>query len=289
MAITLDEILNSNRTHRSVVMGILNVTAESFSDGGNFLDPAAAVAHAADMVAAGADIIDIGAESTKPGSERVSADEQIERLGDILPRVVKLSGEAGVFVSIDTTLSKVAAFALDTGASIINDVSAGCDDPLLFPLVARRNVPLVLMHMLGEPKTMQNDPQYQDVVADVSVFLSKRLADAEAAGIARRKCIIDPGIGFGKTLEHNLTLLGGIAPLTKLGCPVLVGPSRKRFIGEITGQSDANRRIGGTIAACLRAFEGGATIFRVHDVGPICNALAVIKAIDRVPGFSDRT
>ena len=183
-------------------------------------------------------------------------------------------------MSIDTTLSKVAAFALDAGASIVNDISAGRDDPLLFPLVAQRNVALVLMHMLGEPKTMQSNPTYQDVVAEVSVFLSKRLADAEAAGIARRKCIIDPGIGFGKTLEHNLALIGGIEPLTKLGCPVLIGPSRKRFIGAITGQNESDQRFGGTIAACLRAFEGGATIFRVHDVGPVHNALAVTQAIN---------
>ena len=281
MAITLDEILNSNRTHRSVVMGILNVTPDSFSDGGNFLKPDAAVAQASDMMADGAGIIDVGAESTKPGSERVSAEEQIERLKKILPRVVKITNDSGGFVSIDTTLSQVAAFALDTGASIVNDVSAGRDDPLLFPLVAQRNVSLVLMHMLGEPKTMQVNPTYQDVVAEVSVFLSKRLADAEAAGIARRKCIIDPGIGFGKTLEHNLTLLGEITPLTKLGCPVLVGPSRKKFIGEITGQDDSNRRLGGTIAACLRAFENGATIFRVHDVGPVHDALKVTEAINQ--------
>jgi len=199
MAITLDEILNSNRTHRSVVMGVLNVTPDSFSDGGNFLDPDDAVAQAADMITQGANIIDVGAESTKPGSDRVSADEQIERLKKILPRVVKLTNDAGAFVSIDTTLSKVAAFALDAGASIVNDVSSGRDDPQLFQLVAQRNVSLILMHMQGEPKTMQANPTYQDVVAEVSVFLSKRLAVAEAAGIARRKCIIDPGIGFGKT------------------------------------------------------------------------------------------
>ncbi|MCK5114825.1 MAG: dihydropteroate synthase [Phycisphaerae bacterium] len=280
MAITLDDILNSNRTHRSVVMGILNVTPDSFSDGGGFLEPSIAVAQAQDMLREGASIIDVGAESTQPGSERVSADEQIARLEKILPQVVKLANDAEAFVSIDTTLAKVAAFALDAGAAIVNDVSAGRDDPELLPLVAERNAAVVLMHMLGEPKTMQANPTYQDVVAEVSVFLSKRLAAAEAAGIARRKCIIDPGIGFGKTLQHNLLLLAGIAPLTKLGCPVLIGPSRKRFIGVITGQEDSTHRLGGTVAACLRAFEGGATIFRVHDVGQVRDALLVAGAID---------
>jgi len=277
MHATPDDILNSHRTGRAILMGVLNVTPDSFSDGGRFFDSAAAVAQAAKLADEGADIIDVGAESTRPGSDRVSPTEQIARLRDVLPAVAAL----GPVISIDTTSAKVAKFALDAGAAVINDVSAGRDDPELLGLAARRNAPVVLMHMLGEPKTMQADPRYDDVVAEVRGFLAERLAAAAEAGVATQRCIIDPGIGFGKRLEHNLALLAGVRALTGLGCPVLIGPSRKRFIGELTGRDDPADRLGGTIAACLAAWRAGASIFRVHEVGQLLGALKVAAAIDR--------
>ena len=257
-------------------MGVLNVTPDSFSDGGRFLAADQALARARRMIAEGADAIDVGAESTRPGSDRVGPAEQIDRLRDILPALA--SDEA--VVSIDTTRSEVAAFALDAGAGIVNDVSAGRDDVDLLPLVARRGAAVVLMHMLGEPKSMQADPQYHDVVGEVRAFLAERLAAAEAAGVDPRRCILDPGIGFGKRIEHNLGLLAGCGRLASLGRPLLIGASRKRFIGELTGLEDPSRRGPGTVAACLAAWRRGATIFRVHDVGELAAALAVARAIE---------
>jgi dihydropteroate synthase len=280
MGLEIEDILRSHVTDRPVVMGILNVTPDSFSDGGTFLDADAAARHARDMVAAGAHVIDVGAESTRPGSGRVSADEQIDRLRDILPAVVA----TGVPVSIDTTLAPVAEFALNAGAQIVNDVSAGRDDPDLLPLVAARKAALVLMHMLGEPSTMQADPHYDDVTTEVRNFLAERLDAAVSAGVPRARCMVDPGIGFGKTLEHNLALLGrGVDVLVTLGVPVLIGASRKRFIGALSGEAEPLQRIGGTVAACLAARRRGATVFRVHDVSPVAQALAVHDAIETPP------
>lgn len=258
-------------------MGVLNVTPDSFSDGGEFFSPARAVLQARRMAAEGADIIDVGAESTRPGSDGVSAAGQIDRLGDVLGAVVS----TGRIVSIDTTCAEVADFALDAGAQIINDVSAGRDDPQMLPLAARRGTPIVLMHMLGKPRTMQAQPRYDNVITEVRGFLAGRIDAAVSAGVSRQKIIVDPGIGFGKLLEHNLALLAGVAALAELSCPVLVGPSRKRFIGELTAQSDPARRVAGTIAACLSARRAGATIFRVHDVEEIVAALAVQTAIEQ--------
>ena len=275
MAATLAQILDSHRTGRPVIMGILNVTPDSFSDGGEFIAPAGAVARAKQMLAEGADAIDIGAESTRPGSARVTPAEQIGRLREIVPAVAA----AGAIVSIDTTSSEVARFALDAGAAIVNDVSAARDDPEMFPLAADRGATLVLMHMLGEPGTMQADPHYDDVVAEVRDFLAARLAAAHHAGVDPARCILDPGIGFGKRLEHNLAILAGTAAFAQLGRPVLIGPSRKRFIGELTDQEDPLQRVPGTIAACLAAWDLGATIFRVHDVGELAAALAVASAV----------
>ena len=276
MGAALADILTSHETRRAVVMGILNVTPDSFSDGGEFLDPAAATAQARRMLADGADAIDVGAESTRPGSERVSAGEQIDRLREVIPAVAA----GGAVVSIDTTRAEVAAFALDAGAHIINDVSAGRDDPEMFALAAERAAPMVLMHMLGEPKSMQAEPRYDDVVAEVRAFLAERLAAAEAAGVARRGLMVDPGIGFGKRLQHNLALLAGVGELASLNAAVLIGPSRKRFIGELAGESGPQGRMPGTVAACLAAWRRGATIFRVHDVGPLRQALTVAEAIE---------
>lgn len=277
MKATLDEVLSSPQTQQAIVMGVLNVTPDSFSDGGRFLAPDAAAEQARRLAEQGADIIDVGAESTRPGSERVGVGEQIARLEKVLPA----AAATGVLVSIDTTRAEVAAFALEAGAAIINDVSAGRDEPSLLSLAAERNAPVVLMHMLGEPKTMQADPRYQDVVAEVRAFLSARLDAAEAAGIDRRRCIVDPGIGFGKRLEHNLALLAGVGALAALGSPVLVGASRKRFIGELTGEAVPANRVGGTVSACVAAWRRGATIFRVHDVGAVVQALTVAEAIER--------
>ncbi len=276
MSATLDDILNSHRTGRAVVMGILNVTPDSFSDGGRFLDAGEAIAQARQMVADGADIIDIGAESTRPGSQRVGADEQIRRIESVLPAAAKLDA----IVSIDTTSAAVAEFALDAGAQIINDVSAGRDDSKMFPLAASRSAALILMHMLGEPKSMQENPQYDDVVEEVRDFLAERIQAATDADMERNRIIVDPGIGFGKLLEHNLALLGHIEVLVELGVPVMVGPSRKRFIGQLCRQEDPEHRLGGTIAAVLSACRGGASIFRVHDVASVVQALKVARAID---------
>jgi dihydropteroate synthase len=275
MAATLDEILLSHRTGLPVVMGVLNVTPDSFSDGGLYFDPAAAVAQALRMVAEGADAIDIGAESTRPGSDRVDAEEQIRRLRPVLPEVARLD----VTVSVDTTLAQVAAFALDAGAEVINDISAGRDDAAMMPLASERGAAVILMHMLGRPKTMQDEPRYDNVVAEVRDFLSERLTAADAAGVPRTRCVVDPGIGFGKRTEHNVALLAGIGELAGLGVPVLVGASRKRFIGAITGEEDPANRLAGSIAAAMAAYERGATIFRVHDVAATRQALQVMRAV----------
>ncbi len=220
-------------------------------------------------------IIDIGAESTRPGSNRVTPDEQIERLGGL----VAIAAQTHAPVSIDTTSSEVAAFALDQGATIINDVSAGREDSRILALAAERKTALVLMHMLGQPRSMQNNPQYDDVVTQVRDFLASRIDHALAAGVARERIIVDPGIGFGKLLEHNLALLGGVPKLLELGCPVLIGASRKRFIGELTGRASPAQRLGGSVAAVLATWAMGATIFRVHDVEPTVQALKVAGAI----------
>ncbi len=276
MPAKLDDILNSHRTRRPVVCGILNVTPDSFSDGGRFLDPAAAALHAREMVAQSADMIDIGAESTRPGSARISAAEQIARLKDVLPAVAAL----GVVVSVDTTLAAVAQFALDSGAAVINDVSAGREDAAMLPLAARHGCPIILMHMLGEPATMQKAPHYDDVVGEVKSFFSQRTAAAVSVGVKSDRIILDPGIGFGKTIQHNLTLLARTAELAALGCPLMIGVSRKRFIGEITGAADPAERVWGSMAAAVTCYERGATIFRVHDVAPTVAALKIAAAIE---------
>ncbi len=275
MSASLQDILNSHKTGRPIIMGVLNVTPDSFSDGGRFLEPSHAIEAARRMIAEGADIIDIGAESTRPGSARVSAAEQTERVGRVLPEVVRL----GALVSIDTTSAEVAHFALEAGAGIINDISAGREDAGIFPLAAEHATPLVLMHMRGEPCTMQQSPQYADVAAEVRAFLAEQLAAAEKVGVPRQYCIVDPGIGFGKLLEHNLALLAKVDTLASLGVPVMVGPSRKSFIAKLAGDPPPAERLGGTIAACLAAYRGGATIFRVHDVAPVRQALTVAQAI----------
>jgi dihydropteroate synthase len=255
------------------VMGVVNVTPDSFSDGGEFFDPAAAIAHGRRLVAEGADILDIGGESTRPGAEPVDAEEELRR---VLP-VIEALADADAQISIDTTKTEVARQALAAGASIVNDVSAFRFAPELAGLVADADVDCCLMHMLGEPRTMQEDPRYDDVVADVKAFLEERMAFATAAGVREERIWLDPGIGFGKTLEHNLELLRRLDEIVALGRPVVVGTSRKSFLGRLTGKPE-KERLPGTIATNVIALERGAQIFRVHDVAEVADALAVAAA-----------
>ncbi len=254
---------------RPRIMGVLNVTPDSFSDGGQHDAPDAAVAHAGAMLAAGADLIDVGGESTRPGSRRVSAAEQIARTQQVIARIRAAHPQA--ILSIDTTLSTVAQAALDAGADVLNDVAAGREDPGLLALAAQRGCPLVLMHMQGEPGTMQRNPTYGDVVAEVLAFLLQRAAAAQAAGVAREQIVIDPGIGFGKTKEHNLALLGALPRFVATGYPVLLGTSRKRFMGSICTPAGGEpprpeELVGATCATTALGVAAGAAIFRVHDV-----------------------
>jgi dihydropteroate synthase len=256
-------------------MGILNVTPDSFSDGGRFLDPESAITHALEMESEGADFIDVGAESTRPGACPVPAKEQLRRLVPVL-RV--LGSKLRCPISVDTTSARVAEAALDAGASIVNDVSALRQDPSMSAIVARHRVPCILMHMKGRPRTMQNRPRYQDLMAEIHGFLADALARGEQAGIARSQMIVDPGIGFGKTLEHNLEILRRQSELESLGVPIMVGPSRKRFIGAVL-DAEPEERLEGTIAACVLAARNGANILRVHDVKPVVRALRLADAI----------
>jgi len=256
------------------LMGVVNVTPDSFSDGGLYLDPEAAVAHGGELAAAGAEILDVGGESTRPGAEPVAEAEELAR---VIPVVSGLAG-AGSQVSVDTSKAAVAAAALDAGAEIVNDVTALRADRDMGPLCAERGATVVLMHMLGDPQTMQEDPRYDDVVAEVKAFLVQRLEAAVAAGIDEERVWLDPGIGFGKTAAHNMELLRRLGELRELGRPLVVGTSRKSFIGKLDG-SPADQRLGGTIASSVLAAAEGADVLRVHDVAEVRQALTVAAAI----------
>jgi dihydropteroate synthase len=260
-----------------VLMGVLNVTPDSFSDGGDFLDPGKAASRALTMLDEGAVIIDVGGESTRPGSDPVPQEEEVHRIVPVIERIITERPDA--IVSIDTYRAATAGAALEAGARIVNDVSALRGDPRMAAVAADARCPLILMHMLGEPKTMQSDPRYDDVVREVRDFLAARAEHAVAAGVEPENIILDPGIGFGKTLEHNLALLRRLDELAELGFPVLVGASRKSFIGRITGVEEAKERVSGTVAANVMAYERGATFFRVHDVRANREALAVARAV----------
>ena len=260
-----------------LVMGILNVTPDSFSDGGRYADAAAAADAAARMVADGADVIDVGGESTRPGSRPVSEAEQIARVVPVI-RAFRATG-CVVPVSIDTTRAAVAAAALDAGADVVNDVSAGRDDAAMLPLVAAGGVPVILMHMQGTPATMQADPTYDDVTAEVSAFLLDRLAAAERAGVAPANVLFDPGFGFGKAVDHNLTLLRDLPVIVGLGRPVVVGTSRKGFIGTVTGEPAGGGRPFGTAATVAWSAVAGAAVVRVHDVPAMAAVVAMIRAV----------
>jgi dihydropteroate synthase len=256
------------------LMGVVNVTPDSFSDGGLYLDPEAAIVHGRELAEAGAEILDVGGESTRPGAEPVAAEEELRR---VVPVIHGLR-ESGCEISVDTSKAAVAAAALDAGATIVNDVTALRGDPEMAALCAERGATVVLMHMLGEPRTMQRDPRYGDVVAEVKAFLAERLAVAVAAGVAEERVWLDPGIGFGKTAAHNMELLRRLGELRELGRPLVVGTSRKSFIGKVDG-SAADERLGGTIASSVLAAAEGAEVLRVHDVAEVRQALAVAAAI----------
>src|SRR3954470_2885878 len=259
-------------------MGVVNVTPDSFSDGGAFDDATQAVAHGRRLAAEGAAILDVGGESTRPGANPVPVAEELERVLGVVAGLAPVAR-----VSIDTMKLAVASAAVDAGASYVNDVSAFRHDPDLAGFVADRGLDCCLMHMLGEPRTMQADPRYDDVVDDVKAFLSERMEFAVRAGVAEERIQLDPGIGFGKALEHNLELLRRLDELTELGRPLVIGTSRKSFLGKLTGR-DVTERVPGTIATCVLALERGASVFRVHDVAEVADALKVAAAtLLRVP------
>jgi dihydropteroate synthase len=259
---------------RPLIMGIVNVTPDSFSDGGQFLDPVAAIERAAHLVEEGADILDIGGESSRPGAEPVSAEEELAR---VLP-VLRAARDLPVPVSVDTLKPEVMRAVLGEGASMINDVNA-LRAPGALEAVRGSSCGLCLMHMQGEPRTMQAAPRYDDVLAEVRAFLAQRIAACEAAGIARERLVIDPGFGFGKSGQHNLALLRGLSALRDLGVPVLAGLSRKSTLGTITGRGSEDR-LAASLAAALLAVERGAAIVRVHDVAATRDALLVLRAVN---------
>lgn len=267
------------RLDRPRVMGIVNVTPDSFSDGGAHATAEAAIAHGLRLAEAGADVLDIGGESTRPGADAVPVDEELRR---VLPVIEALVAQTALPISIDTSKPEVMRAAVEAGAGLINDVY-GLRREGALETTAALGVPVVLMHMLGEPRGMQDAPEYDDVVAEVHRFLAERIFAAEMAGIERRRIVVDPGFGFGKTTAHNLALLAQLARLGELGVPVLAGLSRKRSIGELTGREVAAERVAGSVAAHLIAAQNGARLLRVHDVAATVDALQVWQAVAAVP------
>ena len=259
------------------VMGILNVTPDSFSDGGRFLQAQAAIEHGRRLFAEGADIVDVGGESTRPGAEPVALAQELARVQPVIEGLA--SSAASAQISIDTSKAPVARAALAAGASLVNDVSAFRADPEMAGLVADSGAHCCLMHMLGEPRTMQREPRYSDVVGEVRAFLEERLAFAVGEGVSERRVLLDLGIGFGKTLQHNLQLLGRLDELAAIGRPIVIGTSRKRFLSHFAADAlDPGARLAGTLASNVLALERGASVFRVHDVAPVREALAVAAA-----------
>jgi dihydropteroate synthase len=260
------------------LMGIVNVTPDSFSDGGKYLDPRAAIEHGLKLEAEGAAILDIGGESTRPGAEPVPAEVELRRVVPVIEGLVSAGARAQI--SVDTSKASVAAAALAAGATLVNDVSAFRADPAMAVVVARERADCCLMHMLGEARTMQHDPHYDDVVSEVKQFLAQRVAFAVGAGVPEQRIIVDPGIGFGKTGAHNLELIARLQELTTIGAPVMIGTSRKSFLGRLT-DGETDQRLAGTIATNVLAYERGARLFRVHDVAPVHDALKVTAATVR--------
>ena len=263
---------------RTYLMGVLNVTPDSFSDGGEFNTPAAALAQAQQLVAAGADIIDVGGQSTRPGAAEISLEDELERVLSVLQ---VLRQEIPVPISVDTTRAGVARAAVEAGADLINDISGGTFDPDMLPTVAGLGIPLVLMHIRGTPQTMQKLTGYQDLIGEIYQFLESQISVAIACGIDRSRIIIDPGIGFAKNYDQNLEIFRRLPALRSLNCPILVGPSRKSFIGRILNQPDPKLRIWGTAAVCCAAIAGGADVLRVHDVKEMQDVCRVADALCR--------
>jgi len=262
------------------IMGILNVTPDSFSDGGNFLNLDAAVAQAKKMIEEGADIIDVGGESTRPGSDLISAEEEKKR---VIPVIEKLAKETKAMISIDTTKAEVAKAAIEAGATMVNDISGLRADKNMAKVVAEKKVLICIMHMKGTPKNMQDHPSYTDLMGEIVGYLFKGLEIAKKAGILTENILVDPGIGFGKSVEDNLEIIKRLKELKVLGCPILIGLSRKSFIGEILGL-DVNKRLEGTIAAVVMAIANGASVVRVHDVAAIKKATQIANAINTTRG-----
>lgn len=267
------------RLDRPRVLGIVNVTPDSFSDGGEHATVDAAVAHGLRLVEEGADALDVGGESTRPGAPGVSVEDELRR---VLPVIERLAGETSVPISIDTSKPEVMRAAVEAGAGLINDVCALRREGAL-DAASALGVPVVLMHMQGEPRSMQDAPRYDDVVAEVHRFLTERIFAAEMAGIPKKRIVVDPGFGFGKTLHHNLALLAQLERFTGLGVPVLAGLSRKKSIGELTGRDDPRDRVAGSVAAHLFAAQRGALLLRVHDVAATVDALKVWLAVAGQP------
>ena len=263
---------------KPLLMGVLNVTPDSFSDGGMYPSSKDAITRGLEMVEQGADIIDIGGESTRPGAKRIDATEQKRRVLDVISGLRKELPQ-NIHISIDTTLSEVAKTALDAGATILNDVSAGREDESMFKLAADTNTPICLMHMQGDPGTMQDNPSYKDVTKEVSEYLLERAKYAESLGVDIANIIVDPGIGFGKRTQHNLELLRNLKQIADLGYPVLLGTSRKRFMGDVAREEDSGRRMPATCATSALGVIAGIKIFRVHDVWQNRQALDVAWAI----------
>lgn len=270
------------------IMGVVNATPDSFSDGGQFADAEQAAQHALQLVDEGAAIIDVGGESTRPGASRVDAEEQVRR---VVPVIARIRARSNVAITVDTTLASVAEAALEAGADAVNDVSAGCEDPAMLALVARKGAGLVLMHRLAAPGDDQysdryaEPPIYDDVVREVASFLLMRAELAMAAGVAREAIALDPGLGFGKSVSQNYELLARTSELAGLGFPVLVGASRKSFLGAVSGRSDPEQRIVGSVVAAVAAYGGGARIVRAHDVGAHREALLVAHAVLKGAGL----
>ncbi len=257
------------------IMGVVNVTPDSFSDGGHYLDAAAAIAHGLELEAEGAVILDVGGESTRPGAAPVAEREELRRVIPVIEGLI--AGGTNAQISIDTSKATVAARALASGATLVNDVTAFRGDPEIAAVVAEAKADCCLMHMLGTPRTMQLDPHYDDVVGDVKAFLEERMSFAIDHGIDEQRILLDPGIGFGKTVEHNLELLRRLGELVELGPPVVIGTSRKSFLGKITGR-EVDDRVAATVATNVLAYERGARVFRVHDVAPVNDALILTAA-----------
>lgn len=265
---------------RPLVMGVLNVTPDSFSDGGSYLSPRAAVERGVQMAAEGADLIDVGGESTRPGAAAVPAAEELRR---ILPVIARLARVARVPLSIDTSKAEVAHQALGAGAAVVNDVTALRGDPRMASIVAQHRAAVILMHMQGTPRTMQRCPRYRDVVREVAAFLLAAAERAQRAGIARARILLDPGLGFGKTVRQNLALLGSLRHFVSLGFPVVVGPSRKSFIGR-TLHAETPERLAGTLACVAQAYASGVQIVRVHDVRETSQVIRMLEAIAHARG-----